>query len=166
MAISSPNFNRPPVPSWGSLEPPASANTKHINANANTKSNMAVKQRSNSTTGPQPLPITLSLSEDERSPPNRCGSNDSNQSPRLSKSSMLLSAGGTGLEAGGQTAGTSGAHNLLAGSLDADDMLYEYFPLSLDDWWVPSPGCPERTVKRRKHEKRERTERKWKIRIN
>jgi len=137
MAMSSPTLNRPPVPSWGSLEPPSPASAKHTNTKTNTKPNTFIKQRNNSTTAPQPLPISLSLSEDERSPPNRSGSNDSTQSPRLTKSSMLLSSG-TGLSATGQGSSSSGAaHNPLASPLDTDDMLYEYFPLSLDDWMPP-----------------------------
>jgi hypothetical protein len=54
---------------------------------------------------------------------------------------MLLSTsgggggGGTGLTAQGQQAGGGGgAHNPLASPLETEDMLYEYFPLSLDDW--------------------------------
>jgi hypothetical protein len=46
---------------------------------------------------------------------------------------MLLSTTGTGLTGqGGQTHLSS--HNPLASPLETEDMLYEYFPLSLDDW--------------------------------
>ncbi|AEO64228.1 15308d40-3f27-4e98-a3a1-983fa51c459e [Thermothielavioides terrestris] len=142
LAISSPSLNRPPVPAWGSLDsasgnnnnnnsssnkPPASAKTPHPTP---TKT-----QRSGSITAPQPLPINLSLSEDERSPPNRAGSNDSSLSPRLAKSSALLSAHGAGL--GGDGQGGVAALNPLASPLETEDMLYEYFPLSLDDWMPP-----------------------------
>ncbi|KAL2131711.1 hypothetical protein VTI74DRAFT_4702 [Chaetomium olivicolor] len=129
MAVTSPSLNRPPVPSWGSLE----GNTKHSNKPTNKT------QRSNSTTASQPqsLPINLSLSEDERSPPNRSGSNDSStQSPQLAKSSMLLSTGG-GMTGHGTQSQPGSAFNPLASPLDAEDMLYEYFPLSLDDWLPP-----------------------------
>jgi hypothetical protein len=47
---------------------------------------------------------------------------------------MLLSGGGKGLSVPGQ--GT-GAQNPLATALEAEDMLYEYFPLSVDDWMPP-----------------------------
>jgi hypothetical protein len=124
LAISSPSLNRPPVPSWGALD----ASPIHQKHNKPT-----AKPRTSSTTGPQPLPLNLSLSEDERSPPNRSNSNDSAQSPSLTKSSMLLSTTGTGLTGqGGQTHLSS--HNPLASPLETEDMLYEYFPLSLDDW--------------------------------
>ncbi|KAK3303346.1 uncharacterized protein B0T15DRAFT_539890 [Chaetomium strumarium] len=125
MAISSPNLNRPPVPSWGSLD------TKPSTIAATSKTQ---RSNSNSNTAPQPLSLSLSLSEDERSPPNRAGSNDSSQSPQRAKSSML-STGGTGLPGQGQSGGA--AHNTLTSPLETEDMLYEYFPLSLDDWMPP-----------------------------
>ncbi|AEO58967.1 hypothetical protein MYCTH_108157 [Thermothelomyces thermophilus ATCC 42464] len=139
LAVTSPNVNRPPVPSWGSLEPPSSANAKQNNAGNANPNAAAVRQRSNSTTGPQPLPLSLSLSEDERSPPNRSSSNDSSQSPRLTTKASTRSStgGGAGLASAGQAGSSSGAHDHLGGSLDSDDMLYEYFPLSLDDWMPP-----------------------------
>ena len=61
------------------------------------------------------VPINLSLSEDERSP-NR--SSADSQSPKLGKISHMV----------GQNAGSSPPE-------DADP-LYEYFPLSVDDWLV------------------------------
>jgi hypothetical protein len=63
--------------------------------------------------GAPSVPINLSLSEDERSPNNRANS-DSLQSPGLSRSSTGLGRNGSPVE-------------------DAD-LLYEYFPLSVDDW--------------------------------
>ncbi|KAH6842888.1 hypothetical protein B0I37DRAFT_206219 [Chaetomium sp. MPI-CAGE-AT-0009] len=129
LAMTSPNLNRPPVPSWGALEPPSPVNAKHTTTKPNIPT---TKQRANSNTGPQP--INLSLSEDERSPPNRANSSDPSQSPQLTKSSMLLSGGGKGLSVPGQG---SGAHNPLASPLETEDMLYEYFPLSVDDWMPP-----------------------------
>ncbi|KAI0129579.1 NDT80/PhoG like DNA-binding protein [Xylariales sp. AK1849] len=59
------------------------------------------------------IPITLSLSEDERSPNNRSVS-DSQQSPQLNRSYS------TGQGLGSPTEET--------------EQLYEYFPLSVDDW--------------------------------
>ncbi|KAK6064144.1 acid phosphatase (NDT80/PhoG like DNA-binding family protein) [Seiridium cupressi] len=58
------------------------------------------------------IPINLSLSEDERSPNNRSNS-DTLQSPQLNR------------------AGTGGGH---ASPTEEDEELYEYFPLSVDDW--------------------------------
>ena len=61
------------------------------------------------------VPINLSLSEDERSPNNRAGS-DSLQSPNLSR--------------------TSTGYGRAGSPIEETDMLYEYFPLSVDDWYV------------------------------
>lgn len=58
------------------------------------------------------IPINLSLSEDERSPNNRSNS-DALQSPQLNRSSI------------------SGA---LGSPTEETEELYEYFPLSVDDW--------------------------------
>jgi hypothetical protein len=71
----------------------------------------------------QTLPINLSLSEDERSPNNRSTGSDPTSSPQFSKT---LASGGVGH-------GASGA-NPSGSPLETADMLYEYFPLSLDDW--------------------------------
>jgi len=134
MAISSPVMNRPPVPSWGSLDAPSSMHPKHAGNNKSNPPSNLKTQRSNSTTGPQPLPINLSLSEDERSPANRSSSNDSAQSPQRTKTSaMLLSSSASGLTGQGQSSG-AGCHNPHASPMETEDMLYEYFPLSLDDW--------------------------------
>ncbi|RCI15963.1 hypothetical protein L249_2738 [Ophiocordyceps polyrhachis-furcata BCC 54312] len=62
------------------------------------------------------VPINLSLSEDERSP-NR--SSAELQSPQPSKTAPMV----------GQSAGNSPA--------DDPDPLYEYFPLTVDDWMPP-----------------------------
>lgn len=72
----------------------------------------------------QTLPINLSLSEDERSPNNRSAGSDPMSSPQFNKT--LASGGGVGQSAPG--ANPSGS------PLETADMLYEYFPLSLDDW--------------------------------
>jgi hypothetical protein len=60
------------------------------------------------------VPISLSLSEDERSPNNRSTS-DAMQSPTLSRSLTGLGHGSP---------------------LEESEELYEYFPLSVDDWCV------------------------------
>ncbi|KAF9876250.1 putative acid phosphatase [Colletotrichum karsti] len=61
-------------------------------------------------------PINLSLSEDERSP-NR--SNSDVQSPQFTKSMAAV------------------VHNSSQSPKEEDDLLYEYFPLSVDDWMPP-----------------------------
>lgn len=61
---------------------------------------------------PSTLPINLSLSEDERSP-NR--SKSDSISPHFPKSQVA-------------------AQNLQQNTEDDEEELYEYFPLSLDDW--------------------------------
>ncbi|OLN85315.1 Protein pacG [Colletotrichum chlorophyti] len=74
---------------------------------------------SSSSSAPRPgvsAPINLSLSEDERSP-NR--SNSDIQSPQFPKA----------------TAATG--HNPSQSPKEEDDLLYEYFPLSVDDWMPP-----------------------------
>lgn len=62
------------------------------------------------------MPINLSLSEDERSP-NR--SSAELQSPQISKAYPAV----------GQNAASSPPEEA--------DPLYEYFPLSVDDWYAP-----------------------------
>ncbi|OTB02169.1 hypothetical protein M426DRAFT_74761 [Hypoxylon sp. CI-4A] len=59
------------------------------------------------------VPINLSLSEDERSPNNRSNS-DSLTSPKLHRTTTIHGAGGSPIE--------------------EEEELYEYFPLSVDDW--------------------------------
>ena len=65
------------------------------------------------------VPINLSLSEDERSP-NR--SSSELQSPQLGKAHPAV----------GANAGNS--------PVEEADPLYEYFPLSVDDWCVYKAG--------------------------
>lgn len=60
------------------------------------------------------MPINLSLSEDERSP---SGTSAEVPSPQLNESAF----------AGAQTTGGS--------PMEEADMLYEYFPLSVDNWY-------------------------------
>ncbi|TEA15749.1 Protein pacG [Colletotrichum sidae] len=61
-------------------------------------------------------PINLSLSEDERSPN---VSNSDVQSPQFTKSMAAT------------------IHNSSQSPKEEDDLLYEYFPLSVDDWMPP-----------------------------
>ena len=116
----SPTQTRPPVPAWGpnpsdGVNGMGTSNGIHPAAMSKT-----VGQRS----AAQTLPINLSLSEDERSP-NRSGS-DSLSSPQMPKSKPL---------------GTAPGQNQTGSPIETAEMLYEYFPLSLDDWLVTSL-CP------------------------
>lgn len=70
--------------------------------------------KNNNSSAPS-VPINLSLSEDERSPNNRSTS-DSLTSPKLHRTSTSHGAGGSPIE--------------------EEEELYEYFPLSVDDWSV------------------------------
>ncbi|KAK3998359.1 protein pacG [Cladorrhinum sp. PSN332] len=164
ISSSSPNLNRPPVPSWGSLE------NNNNNAFVQKNSISASPSSKPNTSSSRPLPITLSLSEEEqRSPPITVRSNSSGggggDSPIVSKPSF-----GKGKEvqqqrigptttyhhphhqhsdqqpqqqhrmnSGGSTVTTSSTTdgNPLTSPLETADMLYEYFPLSLDDWMPP-----------------------------
>jgi len=103
----SPNIQRPPVPAWSSDGSVSSG--RHLSGPTPTA-------KSFSQAGGQTLPINLSLSEDERSP-NRAGAGAGGpSSPQFTKS-LSGTAGGPG-----------------ESPLENGDMLYEYFPLSLDDW--------------------------------
>jgi hypothetical protein len=79
----------------------------------------------------QTLPINLSLSEDERSPNNRSAGSDPMSSPQFNKNLASAGGGGGGF---GTLGGTGGANHPDQSPLETADMLYEYFPLSLDDW--------------------------------
>ncbi|KAK8116019.1 hypothetical protein PG984_012521 [Apiospora sp. TS-2023a] len=112
----SPNLSRPPVPSWSSKDggtssqsssghrTPHKATFAHFKGGSSSSTTAAVV----STLGP----INLSLSEDERSPNNRSAS-DTMQSPSLNR------------------AGTNNSHGSPS---EETEQLYEYFPLSIDDW--------------------------------
>ena len=106
---SSPNTGRPAIPAWSSAKPPPTP-SPHVAAAA------AVTGR------PAPsVPLSLSLSEDERSPGR---SSAGAASPQFAKG-----AGGA----------AKAAVNARQSPVEEVDMLYEYFPLSVDDWYVPLP---------------------------
>jgi hypothetical protein len=113
----SPNLTRPPVPAWSS----------DSSYNGIYQQQQQASQKAPPATPShhmhhrQSLPINLSLSEDERSPNNRPNStSDALQSPSLDRkvSTGILE------------------HNPNGSPLEDTEMLYEYFPLSLDDWYV------------------------------
>ncbi|KAI4598195.1 hypothetical protein KJ359_003078 [Pestalotiopsis sp. 9143b] len=88
--------------------PPVPAWSADSSANK-MSSNFAVSSKNNNSSS---IPINLSLSEDERSPNNRANS-DALQSPQLHRSSTSVG---------------------LASPSEETEELYEYFPLSVDDW--------------------------------
>ncbi|OIW24380.1 p53-like transcription factor [Coniochaeta ligniaria NRRL 30616] len=110
----SPSLTRPPVPSWSSDPSISSLSQQRPPSTPSMGKTM------------QTLPINLSLSEDERSPNNRSAGSDPLSSPQFNKT---MASGGVGQAASG--ANPSGS------PLETADMLYEYFPLSLDDWMPP-----------------------------
>ncbi|KAK0641231.1 hypothetical protein B0T16DRAFT_438959 [Cercophora newfieldiana] len=132
MAVS-PNVPRPPVPSWDSNNSNNSSNSGRTKfASPPTKAAQAgpgILHRATSSSSAT-LPINLSLSEDERSPNRSSTSGDGVQSPQF------VGMKSTGSAAGGQAAGNQ-AHGPNGSPLETADMLYEYFPLSLDDWMPP-----------------------------
>ena len=87
---------------------------------SNTHSKQPLNPASKSSAARQnsTAPINLSLSEDERSP-NRSGTETS--SPQHSKAHAGV----------GQQAGSSPP--------EEEEALYEYFPLSVDDWYAYPP---------------------------
>lgn len=100
------NVTRPPIPSW-------SSDTNITSKNAVSASNHV--PRSAASRQSTSVPINLSLSEDERSPNQ---SNGELHSPQLGKAHPAV----------GANSGNSPAEEA--------DPLYEYFPLSVDDWYV------------------------------
>lgn len=107
----SPVPGRPPVPSWGSSE------SMRQQPPTPTRGTMASSSSMRRPSAASTMPINLSLSEDERSPPNRSNS-EVLSSPQFGKSRPATRA-----DSGGSP-------------LEDEDMLYEYFPLSVDDWLV------------------------------
>lgn len=126
MAVS-PNIPRPPIPSWDSNNSNASSTSGRTKfASPPTKAAQTgpgILHRATSSSSAT-LPINLSLSEDERSPNRSSTSGDGVQSPQF-----------VGLKSTGQGGqGANQAHGPNGSPLETADMLYEYFPLSLDDW--------------------------------
>jgi hypothetical protein len=111
----SPNLSRPPVPSWSSKDGGTSSQSSSGHRTPH-KATFAPSKGGGSSTMAAVVstlgPINLSLSEDERSPNNRSTS-DTLQSPRLNR------------------AGTNQSHGSPS---EETEQLYEYFPLSIDDW--------------------------------
>ncbi len=129
MALS-PTQSRPPVPAW-SKDTPSKPPTKAVAHPQGLKYQL---QRPSSAAA---VPLNLSLSEDERSP--SAGADPALGSPPYSSiagiSSIALPQ--TAPMNAASSAPGSGAAASAAGQSDAfenGDLLYEYFPLSLDDW--------------------------------
>lgn len=106
MAVS-PHPSRPPVPAWSS-----DTSIKSTATASQTPGPITPRNASFQRPAPSTLPINLSLSEDERSPGR---SKSDSKSPHFKKTTA---------------AGLNAAHNID----DDEEELYEYFPLSLDDW--------------------------------
>lgn len=102
----SPHPSRPPVPAWSS--------DTSIKSTGTSLPTGPITPRNESFQRPAPstLPINLSLSEDERSPSR---SKSDSKSPHFSKF-------------------TAASLNAAQNIDDDEEELYEYFPLSLDDW--------------------------------
>lgn len=130
----SPTVSRPPVPAWSSSESITSLSGTTPTRTSSSKNNAAVPRTSVSVST---LPISLSLSEDERSPPNRDGT--STTSPQYTRAGRSGSGASSSIAAA--AADAMGLHlPSISSQSDLDDdgeMLYEYFPLSLDDWMQP-----------------------------
>ncbi|KAH8170384.1 NDT80 / phoG like DNA-binding family protein [Sarocladium implicatum] len=109
IAMTTPTMGKPPVPSWSKDN---SSPNKNIGLH---QPQYAPAHHRGSMSRPS-MPISLSLSDDDRSP-NRSSADIA--SPQLGKAGLAL----------GQNAGSSPAEEA--------DPLYEYFPLSLDDWMPP-----------------------------
>ncbi|KAK7942780.1 p53-like transcription factor [Apiospora aurea] len=114
----SPNLSRPPVPSWTLKDSALSSHsssghkTPHKTSFASSSSSKGCGSSTTAAVVSTLGPISLSLSEDERSPNNRSTS-DTLQSPRLNR------------------VGTNQSHGSPS---EETEQLYEYFPLSIDDW--------------------------------
>ncbi|KAF4504745.1 hypothetical protein G6O67_008154 [Ophiocordyceps sinensis] len=103
----SPSVARPPVPPWSADVNPGAAKSAPASGHLH---------RGHNSRHSTAVPINLSLSEDEKSP-NR--SSAELQSPQLSKSVP------------------STCQNADNSPADDPDPLYEYFPLTVDDWMPP-----------------------------
>ncbi|CAK7201101.1 hypothetical protein SEUCBS139899_003803 [Sporothrix eucalyptigena] len=151
MALS-PNQTRPPVPAWNSDSTPSRQTKAQQQQQAQQQAQQQLMQqqqqlqRSNSAA----VPLNLSLSEDERSPPNRIGTDPPSNSPPFANLGGGASGSGGGMTSialpttststASATAGSNSAAGASAAQSDSfenGELLYEYFPLSLDDWMPP-----------------------------
>ncbi|KAF4125596.1 NDT80 / PhoG like DNA-binding family [Geosmithia morbida] len=114
MAIS-PTVPKPPVPSWSRESPTKPTGSKTSGA----AKGRATAKNNNNNNNSHSAPINLSLSEDERSP-NRC-----------SAEVVSPQNGRAGTTAVGRQAAAASSPT------ESEDPLYEYFPLSIDDWMPP-----------------------------
>ena len=114
MAMTTPTMNKPPVPSWSKDN---TSPNKSIGLHQHQPQHQPhyPQQHHRGSISRPSMPISLSLSDDDRSP-NRSSADIA--SPQLGKAGLAL----------GQNAGSSPAEEA--------DPLYEYFPLSLDDWYA------------------------------
>ncbi|KAK3682538.1 hypothetical protein B0T22DRAFT_287189 [Podospora appendiculata] len=131
MAVS-PNLTRPPVPSWASSDGIGASSGSGSRSKFPDLSTPVVSlpPKQWASTAVPTLPISLSLSEDERSP-NKSSTSGADMmqggSPHSNKSMKAAKGGGK----------TQTQRQSESSPLETADMLYEYFPLSLDDWMPP-----------------------------
>ena len=111
---TSPNPQRPPIPPWSTDGPSARSSA----TGATPARPSAPRTQRNTGRPASSVPLSLSLSEDERSPGQ--GSTET-ASPQLPKPSA------------------TNPQNPSQSPMEEVDMLYEYFPLSVDDWYVGNP---------------------------
>lgn len=106
---TSPNLQRPPIPAWSTDAPARNSGAGATPA----RHSVSTAQRNNSLRPASSVPLSLSLSEDERSPGRGSTETASPQQPKPSGKN---------------------AQNPTQTPMEEVDMLYEYFPLSVDDW--------------------------------
>ena len=140
-----------PVPSQHAQPQPQQQQLQQQQQQQQQYQYMQQQPRSSSTA----VPLNLSLSEDERSPSNRLSNERLSNSPPFSNNNMGGGGGGGGTTSTGNggvvialpstlppasaRAGSNSSAHAAAKQSDAfenGEMLYEYFPLTLDDWYV------------------------------
>jgi hypothetical protein len=112
IALTTPTMTKPPVPSWSK---DTTSPNKGLGLHQQHASH-GYQQAQRGTMSKPSMPISLSLSDDDRSP-NRSSADLA--SPQLGKAGLAL------------------GHNAGSSPVEEADPLYEYFPLSLDDWMPP-----------------------------
>jgi hypothetical protein len=127
---TSPNPGRPPIPSWASQGSSiGTANTSPTPGR--TVSSSSGRQNSNPAA---PIHLPLSDHDDERSP-SRSVEIQSPQFGKLGTSGAAPGGTGSGAVAPGAVGGAGITATGQSAMEEEDlDLLYEYFPLSLEDW--------------------------------
>jgi hypothetical protein len=121
IALTTPTMTKPPVPSWSK---DTTSPNKGLGLHQQHASH-GYQQAQRGTMSKPSMPISLSLSDDDRSP-NRSSADLA--SPQLGKAGLAL------------------GHNAGSSPVEEADPLYEYFPLSLDDWFVALSYITSKTL--------------------